>query len=148
MVYLIIFSTIAAVIQSRKALPGLPNTSVLKSAAVRRIAKFHIWSHFHIRISGWSPTAGCHQLCGGGTLPGLHLLPAPPQQGWQQGAECLWSGLFLHVTCGPHCQTLACSRVLLSLMSMLQCVCSNKYCLHAVAEVLYKNYNMNNWQPI
>ena len=41
--------------------------------------------------------------CGGGTLPGLHLLPAPPQQGWQQGADCLWSGLLLHVTCGPHC---------------------------------------------
>ena len=32
-----------------------------------------------------------------------NLLPALPQQGWQQGAECLWSGLLLHVTCGPHC---------------------------------------------
>ena len=25
----------------------------------------------------------------------------------QQGAECLWSGLLLHVTCGPHCTATA-----------------------------------------
>ena len=38
-------ATIAAVIQSRKPLPGLPNTRVLKSAVVRRVVKFHIWIH-------------------------------------------------------------------------------------------------------
>ena len=39
--------TIAAVIQSGKPLPGLPNTRVFKSAAVRRVVKFHIWSQFN-----------------------------------------------------------------------------------------------------
>ena len=37
--------TIAAVIQSGKPLPGLPDTRVLKSAVVRRVIKFHIWIH-------------------------------------------------------------------------------------------------------
>ena len=45
------FSSIAAVIQSGKALPGLPNTSVLKSAVVRRVVKFHIWSHFNVFLA-------------------------------------------------------------------------------------------------
>ncbi len=40
-------ATIAAVIQSGKPLPGLPNTRVLKSAVVRRVVKFHIWSQFN-----------------------------------------------------------------------------------------------------
>ena len=169
--YGIIFSSIAAVIQSGKDLPGLPNISILKSAVVRRAMKFYIWSNFnrflgyvlgeiplcctgrrnkplpvwlstaghcpcslpphppdcHIlhhwsgffgrsrlqadmergSVAGRSATAGCHRLCRGGTLLGLHLLPDPPQQGWQQGAECLWSGLLLHVTCGPHCTSTA-----------------------------------------
>ena len=39
--------TIAAVIQSGKPLPGLPNTRVLMSAVVRRVVKFHIWSQFN-----------------------------------------------------------------------------------------------------
>ena len=39
--------TIAAVIQSGKPLPGLPNTRVLKSPVVRRVVKFHIWSQFN-----------------------------------------------------------------------------------------------------
>ena len=38
-------ATIAAVIQSGKPLPGLPNTRVHKSAVVRRVVKFHIWIH-------------------------------------------------------------------------------------------------------
>ena len=38
-------ATIAAVIQSGKPLPGLPNTRVLKSPVVRRVVKFHIWIH-------------------------------------------------------------------------------------------------------
>ena len=58
-------------------------------------------------VAGRSAAAGCHQLCRGGILLGQHLLPAPPQQGWQQGAECLWSGLLFHVTCGPHCTATA-----------------------------------------
>ena len=45
--YGIIFSSIAAVIQSGKALPGLPNISILKSAVVRRAMKFYIWSNFN-----------------------------------------------------------------------------------------------------
>ena len=40
-------ATIAAVIQSGKPLPGMPNTRVLKSAVVRRVVKFHIWSQFN-----------------------------------------------------------------------------------------------------
>ena len=40
-------ATIAAVIQSGKPLPGLPDTRVLKSAVVRRVVKFHIWSQFN-----------------------------------------------------------------------------------------------------
>ena len=39
--------TIAAVIQSGKPLPGLPNTRVFKSAAVRRVVKFYVWSQFN-----------------------------------------------------------------------------------------------------
>ena len=35
-------ATIAAVIQSGKPLPGLPNTRVLKSAVLRRVVKFHL----------------------------------------------------------------------------------------------------------
>ena len=38
-------------IQSRKALPGLPNTFVLKSAVVRRVVKFFIWSHVSILLA-------------------------------------------------------------------------------------------------
>ena len=49
--YILVISSIAAVIQSGKALPGLPNTGVLKSAIVRRVAKFHIWSHFNIFVA-------------------------------------------------------------------------------------------------
>ena len=45
--FVLVCSSIAAVIQSGKALPGLPNTGVLKSAVVRRVVKFHIWSHFN-----------------------------------------------------------------------------------------------------
>ena len=44
-------SSIAAVVQSGKALPGLPNTGVLKSAVVRRVVKFHIWSHFNVFVA-------------------------------------------------------------------------------------------------
>ena len=40
-------AAIAAVIQSGKPLPGLPNTRVLKSAVLRRVVKFHIWSQFN-----------------------------------------------------------------------------------------------------
>ena len=46
-----VISSIAAVIQSGKALPGLPNTGVLKSAVVRRVVKFHIWSHFNVFLA-------------------------------------------------------------------------------------------------
>ena len=49
--YILVISSIAAVIQSGKALPGLPNTGVLKSAIVRRVVKFHIWSHFNIFVA-------------------------------------------------------------------------------------------------
>ena len=38
-------ATIAAVIQSGKPLPGLPNTRVLKSAVVRRVVKFHSFKY-------------------------------------------------------------------------------------------------------
>ena len=44
-------ATIAAVIQSGKPLPGLPNTRVLKSAVVRRVVKFHIWSQFNVFLA-------------------------------------------------------------------------------------------------
>ena len=50
-VYFILFSSIAAVIQSGKPLPGLPNTRVLKSAVVRRVVKFHIWAHFNVLLA-------------------------------------------------------------------------------------------------
>ena len=50
-VYFILFSSIAAVIQSGKPLPGLPNTRVLKSAVVRRVVKFHIWSQFNVFLT-------------------------------------------------------------------------------------------------
>ena len=43
--------TIAAVIQSGKPLPGLPNTRVFKSAVVRRVVKFHIWTHFNVFLA-------------------------------------------------------------------------------------------------
>ena len=49
--YILVISSIAAVIQSGKALPGLPNTGVLKSAIVRRVVKFHIWTHFNIFVA-------------------------------------------------------------------------------------------------
>ena len=49
--FLIIFSSIAAVIQSRKSLPGLLSTSVLKSAIVRRVVKFYIWSNFNFFVA-------------------------------------------------------------------------------------------------
>ena len=49
--YVIIFSGIGAVIQSGKALPVLPNTSVLKSAIARRVVKFYIWSHFNVFLT-------------------------------------------------------------------------------------------------
>ena len=48
---ILVISSIAAVIQSGKALPGLPNTGVLKSAIVRRVVKFHIWTHFNIFVA-------------------------------------------------------------------------------------------------
>ena len=43
--------TIAAVIQSGKPVPGLPNTRVLKSAVVRRVVKFHIWIHLNTLLA-------------------------------------------------------------------------------------------------
>ena len=46
--YIILYSSIAAVIQSGKALPGLPYTSVLKSSIVRRVVKCHIWCNINI----------------------------------------------------------------------------------------------------
>ena len=46
-----VISSIAAVIQSGKALPGLPNTGVLMSAIVEKIVRFHIWSHFSIFLA-------------------------------------------------------------------------------------------------
>ena len=46
--FILVCSSIAAVIQSGKTLPGLPNTSVLKSAVVRRVVKFYTWIHFNI----------------------------------------------------------------------------------------------------
>ena len=49
--YILVISSIAAVIQSGKALPGLPNTGVLKSAIVRRVVKFHMWTHFNIFLA-------------------------------------------------------------------------------------------------
>ena len=49
--YTILYSSIAAVIQSGKALPVLPNCSVLKRIIVRRVVKFHIWYNFDILIA-------------------------------------------------------------------------------------------------
>ena len=49
--FILVYSSIAAVIQSGKALPGLPNTSVLKSAVVRRVVKFYTWIHFNIFLA-------------------------------------------------------------------------------------------------
>ena len=49
--FILVCSSIAAVIQSGKALPGLPNTSVLKSAVVRRVVKFYAWIHFNIFLA-------------------------------------------------------------------------------------------------
>ena len=45
--YAIMYFIIAAVIQSGRSLPGLPNTSVFKSA----IVKFHIWIHFNTLLT-------------------------------------------------------------------------------------------------
>ena len=56
--YIIFCSNIAALIQSGISLPGLPNTSVLKWAIVRRVVKFHIWCNFNLLttfILGKSP---------------------------------------------------------------------------------------------
>ena len=53
-----VYFGLAAVIQSGKALPGLPNITVLKSAIVRRVVKFHIWLHFDCLVAmvmGTSP---------------------------------------------------------------------------------------------
>ena len=50
MTYVILISSIAAVIQSGRTLPGLPHTVVLKRAIVRRVVKLHIWFHFDILI--------------------------------------------------------------------------------------------------
>ena len=49
--FILVYSSIAAVIQSGKALPGLPNTSVLKSTVVRRVVKFYTWIHFNIFLA-------------------------------------------------------------------------------------------------
>ena len=49
--FILVCSSIAAVIQSGKALPGLPNTGVLKSAVVRRVVKFYTWIHFNIFLA-------------------------------------------------------------------------------------------------
>ena len=49
--FLIIFSSVAAVIQSGRSLPGLPNTSVLKSTIVSRVVKFHIWTNFNVFLA-------------------------------------------------------------------------------------------------
>ena len=48
--YITIVSLVAAVIQSGRALPGLPNCSVLKRAIVRRVVKFHIWCNVDILV--------------------------------------------------------------------------------------------------
>ena len=49
--FIMVSSSIAAVIQSGKVLPGLPNTGVLKNIVVRRAIKFHIWSHFNTFVA-------------------------------------------------------------------------------------------------
>ena len=49
--YIILSSSIAAMILSGKALPGLPNTSVLKSSIVRRMVKFYSWCNFNILVA-------------------------------------------------------------------------------------------------
>ena len=49
--FILVYSSIAAVIQSGKTLPGLPNTTVLKSAVVRRVVKFYTWIHFNIFLA-------------------------------------------------------------------------------------------------
>ena len=50
-VYFTIVFLIAAVVQSGKALPGLPNCSVFKRAIVRRVVKFHVWCNFNILVA-------------------------------------------------------------------------------------------------
>ena len=47
----VLYPSVVAVFQSAKVLPGLPNTSVLKTAIVRRAVKFHIWCQFNIFVS-------------------------------------------------------------------------------------------------
>ena len=49
--FIMVCSSIAAVIQSGRALPGLQNTGVLKSAVVRRAIKFHIWTSFNTFVA-------------------------------------------------------------------------------------------------
>ena len=51
MAYVLMFAITAAVIQSRRILPGLPYTSMLKSGPFRRAVKFHIWSQFNICLA-------------------------------------------------------------------------------------------------
>ena len=50
-VYSTIIFLIAAVVQSGKALPGLPYCSVLKRATVRRMVKFYVWCNFNILVA-------------------------------------------------------------------------------------------------
>ena len=45
--FVLVILSMAAVVQSGKPLPGLPNTGVLKRAIVRRVVKFYIWNHFN-----------------------------------------------------------------------------------------------------
>ena len=49
--YLIVVSSIAAVIQSGRALFGLPNSGLLRSAFWKRMVNFIIWSHFNVFVS-------------------------------------------------------------------------------------------------
>ena len=49
--YTILYSSIVAVIQSGKALPGLPNCGALKTVVVRRVLKFHVWCNFNILVA-------------------------------------------------------------------------------------------------
>ena len=51
MAYILMFIIIAAVIQSRRFLPVLPYTSMLKSGPFRRVVKFHIWSQFNLLLT-------------------------------------------------------------------------------------------------
>ena len=50
-VYFTIVFLIAAVVQSGKALPGLPNCSVFKRVIVRRMVKFHVWCNFNTLVA-------------------------------------------------------------------------------------------------